>query len=292
MRILELWRNRKAVAGMNFRNRQLVLARNPRRLIALAKNKIATKERLATENIPVPAHIADVHFVQQLAPVYSRLQERAGGFVVKPASSSQGRGVLICNAALPDRILLHDGSPILLKDFKFYISQTLYGEFSFGLPVDAALFEERIRPSKSWIYEQLPGAPDLRIIVEHGRAIMAMARIPTRESDGRANLHCGGVGVGIDLQTGLTSHGVQHGRPTEIHPDTQEKLRQHKVHDFALCRELAERCFKAIPLGYMGVDIMYDINTGPVVLEVNARPGLAVQIANQIGLRASLSKSL
>lgn len=289
MNWLEIWRNRSAVVGMNYRNRQLVQAHNTRRLIALAKNKIATKECLLAEGVPVPAHIAEVHFVQELPKVYSTLQQYAGGFVAKPASSSQGRGVLICNAALPDRILLHDGSPLSYNDFKFYISQTLYGEYSFGLPVDAALFEQRIRPHKSWIYQELPGAPDLRIIVDQGKAIMAMARIPTVESEGRANLHCGGVGVGIDLETGRTTYAVQQGQPVLCHPDTKETLEHHLVTDFPLCRRMAERCFKAIPLGYMGVDIMYDVNNGPVVLEVNARPGLAVQIANRAGLRARLN---
>jgi len=271
--------------GMNFRNRHLVETYNPKPLIALARNKIATKHRLEAEAIPVPKTIAEVHFHQHLRVTYPRLIGHIGGFVVKPACSSRGNGVLVCNGAEPDRIVRHDGSTMRRADFEFYINQILYGEFSYGLPVDAALFEQRIHPRQSWIYEELPGAPDLRVIVHTGRAIMAMARIPTLVSCGRANLHRGGLGVGIDLERGRTTYGVQFGCPVERHPDTGVELGGREVPDFALCVELAERAYRALALGYMGVDLMYDATLGPVVIELNARPGLAVQTANRAGLR-------
>jgi hypothetical protein len=37
-------------------------------------------------------------------------------------------------------------------------------------------------------------------------------------------------------------------------------------------------------LGYMGTDMVLDKEEGPMVLELNARPGLAIQIANGAGL--------
>jgi D-alanine-D-alanine ligase-like ATP-grasp enzyme len=37
-------------------------------------------------------------------------------------------------------------------------------------------------------------------------------------------------------------------------------------------------------LGYIGADIVLDRLRGPVLLELNARPGLAIQVANQCGL--------
>jgi hypothetical protein len=40
----------------------------------------------------------------------------------------------------------------------------------------------------------------------------------------------------------------------------------------------------------MGVDIVLDQNLGPLILEMNARPGLAIQIANQAGLQTRLDK--
>lgn len=285
MNLLYYWSRRHEVMGMNYRNRHLVEAHNPKPLIALAKNKMATKQRLQAEGIPVPDTIAEVRFYRELAPVYQQLMERVGGFVVKPACSSRGHGVMVCSGAEPERLVMHDGSTVRRRDFEFFISQVLYGEYSYGRPVDAALFEQRIHAHQSWIYENLPGPPDLRIIVRAGRAIMAMTRVPTVASGGRANLHCGGIGVGIDLASGLTTYGVQFGRPAERHPDTGVEVGGHEVPDFDRCVELAERSYRALPLGYMGVDLMYDASLGPVVIELNARPGLAVQIANRSGLR-------
>ena len=40
----------------------------------------------------------------------------------------------------------------------------------------------------------------------------------------------------------------------------------------------------ALELGYVGVDFVIDANDGPVVLEANARPGLAIQVAHRHGL--------
>ena len=39
-----------------------------------------------------------------------------------------------------------------------------------------------------------------------------------------------------------------------------------------------------LELGYLGVDFVLDVRHGPVVLEANARPGLAIQVANRCGL--------
>jgi len=286
MKWLDYWARRREVMGMNFRNRHLVETCNPKPLIALAKNKAATKQRLLAQNIPVPLTIAEVHFQKHLAEVYPRLMEHTGGFVVKPACSSRGQGILVCRSAEPEGIVLHNGSLMPRRDFDFFISQILYGEYSYGRPVDAALFEQRVQADDSWIYENLPGPPDLRVIVHRGRALMAMARVPTLASQGRANLHRGGVGVGIELETGLTTHGVQFGVPVEHHPDTGAVLTGREVPDFARCVELAEGAYRALALGYMGVDLMYDAASGPMVIELNARPGLALQIANRAGLRA------
>ena len=40
---------------------------------------------------------------------------------------------------------------------------------------------------------------------------MGMVRIPTLASGGRANLHQGGIGVAMDLATGLTFRAVSRG---------------------------------------------------------------------------------
>jgi predicted ATP-grasp superfamily ATP-dependent carboligase len=51
---------------------------------------------------------------------------------------------------------------------------------------------------------------------------------------------------------------------------------------------IATRIAEFIPLGYIGVDIVLDAQHGPMVLELNARPGLAIQMANAAGLQTRL----
>jgi hypothetical protein len=41
-------------------------------------------------------------------------------------------------------------------------------------------------------------------------------------------------------------------------------------------------------LGYIGADVVLDARRGPMVLELNARPGLAIQLANRAGLMPRL----
>src|SRR5690606_28920705 len=51
--------------------------------------------------------------------------------------------------------------------------------------------------------------------------------------------------------------------------------------------QILDICMRAADtsgLGYVGADIVVDENKGPVVLELNARPGLSIQIANRAGL--------
>ena len=48
--------------------------------------------------------------------------------------------------------------------------------------------------------------------------------------------------------------------------------------------DIAVTCQEMTGLGYLGVDIMIDETLGPLMIEVNARPGLAIQMANGVGL--------
>lgn len=48
--------------------------------------------------------------------------------------------------------------------------------------------------------------------------------------------------------------------------------------------KLAAGCYELCGLGYIGVDMVLDEEKGPLILELNARPGLNIQIANDCGL--------
>ena len=128
------------------------------------------------------------------------------------------------------------------------------------------------------------GVPDIRVIVFRGYPIMAMVRLPTRASSGKANLHQGAVGAGIDLATGITLDGVVGTEVVTHHPDTTHAIAGLRIPDWETILDISARCFELTGLGYIGVDIVLDRDLGPLVLELNARPGLAIQIANRQGL--------
>jgi alpha-L-glutamate ligase-like protein len=280
-----------SVLGMNHRNRHLVSKLNDKALISLANDKAAAKERLAAAGVPVPATLYNIRSHRDIHPSYENLRKSGAGFVLKPSCSSRGRGVLICSQAQEKHVVGHDGTRIPRSHFAFLLAQILDGEFSFGRALDTAIIEQRLSPDASWIMPKAPGAPDLRIIVSHGTPVMAMARVPTEESDGKANLHRGAVGVGVDLTTGKTVGGVWKNRPVKHHPNTRETLAGHHVQGFQECLEAAKLSYQAVPLGYMGVDILFDAHLGPMVIEINARPGLAVQMANRQGLMHKCSNT-
>jgi len=134
------------------------------------------------------------------------------------------------------------------------------------------------------------GVPDIRLIVFKGYPVMGMLRLATAASDGKANLHQGAVGVGLDISSGRAVSAVQFNRPVELHPDTAKPLNQISIPGWQSLLELSARCYEVSELGYLGVDLVLDNQQGPLVLELNARPGLSIQIANQNGLLPRLTK--
>jgi alpha-L-glutamate ligase-like protein len=115
-----------------------------------------------------------------------------------------------------------------------------------------------------------------------------MLRLPTRASAGRANLHQGGIGAGVDLGTGRTHHAVLHNRFVEAHPDTGASVIGRQTPCWREVLAMSRQVAAVVGLGYIGVDIVIDAKRGPMLLEANARPGLAIQIANARGLRPRL----
>jgi len=118
---------------------------------------------------------------------------------------------------------------------------------------------------------------------------MAMVRLPTRQSRGRANLHQGAVAAAIHLVTGETFGGVHMGRAITAHPDTGALLAGRRMPSWDIIIASATRLAAVLGLGYVGVDFVLDASGLPVVLEANARPGLAIQVAHGFGLSARVA---
>ena len=89
---------------------------------------------------------------------------------------------------------------------------------------DHAMLEEKVE--FAGVFQELAaaGVPDMRIIVYRGVPAMAMARIPTRKSGGKANLHKGGIGLGNAMDSGKTTRGVYHNGILDEHPELGQPL--------------------------------------------------------------------
>lgn len=279
------------VVGMNYRNRHLISEFRQKKLVAIADDKLHTKRVLEDNQIATPKLLHAIGQIYEKEAVYESLVERGEPFVLKPSKSARGRGVMIFRGIDNDHATLWNGEHMDRSDFFFFIQKTLQGEYSFGRPQDGVLVEERIDSDGSWIMDDLPGAPDIRIVLLDGEPALAMARLPTEGSMGRANLHCGAVGVGISFENHRTLGGIHKNKPIDRHPNTNTPLSGLEVEDFEQCIELCRRCYAATPLDLLGVDLMRDTNRGPVVLEINARPGLGIQVANRKGILEEVNES-
>jgi alpha-L-glutamate ligase-like protein len=278
--------NRLGVLGINRRNRDFVMRYNERKYYPFADDKLRTKSIAIAAGIAVPDLYGVIETQRDIRNLPQILDGR-DGFVIKPACGSGGNGVLVLSRRgetfrRPDsRIMGYD-------EMGHHVSNILSGQYSLGGQPDRAMIEYRVRFDAVFEAVAYHGVPDLRIIVFKGYPVMAMVRLPTRASDGKANLHQGAIGVGIDIARGETLSGVAGTEIVNEHPDTLNPISGIKVPGWDAILELAAGTYELTKLGYMGVDIVLDRDRGPLILELNARPGLSIQIANRCGLHGRL----
>lgn len=275
------------VVGINMRNARFLLPNNPRRLYELVDNKLRTKA-LAEEH---GMNVAETYGVIGNPHDANRVEKFLKGndaFVIKPTRGSGGKGVLVIDGKNGDNFVKPSGTELTPGDLRNHVSNILAGLFSLGGKRDYALIEYRVRPAALLTALSFQGAPDIRVVMLHGYPVMAMLRASTKESDGRSNLHQGALGIGIDIATGITVRAIHHGKPVTIHPDLGVDLIGIQIPEWDTILKMSVTCQEMTGLGYLGVDIMIDETKGPLMIEVNARPGLAIQMANGIGLMKRL----
>lgn len=270
------------ILGMNKRNIHYIGAHNDRKYYPLVDNKLKTKVVAQNAGIAVPELLATIEHQSQLRNLKDIL---AGldSFVLKPSQGSGGKGILVIVRREGDTFIKASGQRLELRDVQRDISNILSGLYSLGGKPDVAMLEKLVEFDPIFERYSYEGVPDIRVIIYKGYPAMAMLRCSTRESDGKANLHQGAVGVGIDMASGKALTAVQHGVPVTHHPDTGYDFLELEIPQWERMLSLAASCYEVTHLGYLGVDIVLDKNLGPLILELNARPGLAIQIANNVG---------
>lgn len=277
-------RLRKAgVLGINRRNGAYTLKWNQRRFYPLVDDKLQTKRLCEEAGIPVPALYAVAHHHFQVRRLLDQVRDHED-FVLKPVHGAMGNGIVVIVGRDGDGLRRASGKRMSADAFRYHAAGIISGLYALGGQPDQAMIEERLIVHPLFRDIATNGVPDVRVVVFRGVPVMAMTRLPTAASGGRANLHQGAIGAGIDLVTGRTTFAVRHNRPCSRNPDSGIHVLGVEVPGFQTILEIAVRATDRTGLGYVGADLVLDEHRGPVVLELNARPGLAIQIANRTGL--------
>ncbi|MDH4330867.1 MAG: RimK/LysX family protein [Candidatus Moranbacteria bacterium] len=290
--MFDFFKKGSQILGMNARNLKYIRPSNRKKAIRIADDKMLSKRILKKGNIPVPKLIAKVSNHEDLDKFdWTKLPN---GFALKPNRGFGGEGIVVVygrKKGRPDAWVKADGTMVTIEDLKNHIRGILDGNFSLSETPDTAFFEERVQLLKLFKPYSYKGIPDIRVIVYNKVPVMAMLRVATKESGGKANLQQGAVGVGIDLATGVTTTAVQgKSKMIEYVPGTRLLLSGLKIPYWKEILELAVKAQEISGLGYLGADVTIDKERGPVFLELNARPGLSIQLANLTGLKKRLER--
>ena len=280
------------VLGLNERNADFIMRLNPRRFYPCVDDKSLTKALSLEAGMAVP----DLYGIIENQGDVRRFAEIVAlhdSFVVKPAAGSGGDGILVITGrSQRKRRCFRLASGVMLieeAEIAHHLSNIVSGQYSLSGNPDKALIEYCVRFDPIFAEVSYQGVPDIRIIVYRGYPTMAMVRLPTRASDGKANLHQGAVGAGVDIALGETLTGVLDNEVVDDHPDTGALIAGLRIPQWDFILESAARGYEVTGLGYLGVDIVIDRDRGPLILEMNARPGLNIQIANSTGLASRIA---
>tara|TARA_B100001123_G_scaffold450652_1_gene622763 strand:- start:2007 stop:2945 length:939 start_codon:yes stop_codon:yes gene_type:complete len=282
----------RGVLGINERNRAYIMRCNPRKFYPLVDDKYATKQLCLEHGINTPEPyglIQTQRDVKQLAEIVKEKKR----FVIKPAHGSGGNGIIVIDDVRPipdaeDLYIKSSGQAMRMPELFFHMDNIISGLFSLGGKSDQVLIEYCVKLHPFFKDISYKGVPDIRIIVYQGVPVMAMLRLPTRASDGKANLHTGGIGIGLSLAKGQTTYAVQFNRRISMHPDHGHALTDLVIPEWDTLVALAAKVESVLGLHYVGIDIVLDAEKGPMLLEANARPGISIQIANNTGLKHRL----
>ena len=273
------------VLSMNQRNLEYIYPNNARSDFPIADNKLLTKQVLAAVGVAVPkTYVSYSSFFE----MRNMAQDLAAfeTFVIKPAQGSGGGGILVMGSKYKDGWKTLGGTYYTLAELKKHIADIIFGVYSLGLS-DHAIIEAKIKQHEALNQLSPFGLTDVRMILYQHQPVLAMLRVPTKESDGKANLHQGALGVGIDIETGSATYATHYGEAIECHPDTQVSLQGFSLPFWQDIVQMSIKSAESVPLKYLGVDLVVSMDK-PLVLEVNVRPGIEIQNANMIGMRKIL----
>lgn len=272
---------------MNARNLKFIKPGNPKKAIRIVDNKLRTKTVLVKNGLPISDLIGKIRNRKEFYKF--DWVNLPSSFVLKPNRGLGGEGIMVTFGRKKNgKWVLPNNREATLEDIMLRVHNILDGDYSMSGAPDTAFFEERLKIHPSFKLYSYKGIPDVRVVIYNKVPIMAMLRMPTKASNGKANLHKGGIGLGIDIASGLTTYAIQSDRMIDTLPDLKISLRGIKIPYWEEILQLSIQAAGACGLNYAGVDIAIDREKGPVILELNARPGLSIQNANAAPLKERL----
>lgn len=275
------------ILGINARNLLYLKPFNSKKAIRMADSKLKTKQFLSARGIPVPKLFFVIRNVDELYKF--DLETLPTQFVLKPNMGFGGEGIIPFVGRKNGVFEKSSGQYLSQDEIVEHIGDILEGRFSITGLDDTAFFEQLITVDDVLSAYSYKGLPDIRIVVHNLIPVMAMLRLPTKESQSRANLHQGAIGVGIDISNGKATHIIQNNRIIDEVPGFGT-IRGLDIPFWEEILLIASKVQLETNLGYMAVDIAIDRTLGPVLLEINARAGLGVQVANLAPLKRRLDR--
>lgn len=274
--------------GQNSRNLDYIKSNNFALSRRLADSKLKTKEFLSSHKIAVPATLAILKKHEQITN--EMVDALDPPFVVKPNNGYGGKGILIFESKNADgSFLTNTGETYNTRRIKEHFHYIIDGFFSLSGGRDTVVIEKKIVLTQEIALLGKYGLPDLRVICYNMVPIMAMMRIPTEESGGKANLHGGACGVGIDIGTGKLTYITKGSKIIKSIPGIGD-VRGIVLPGWDDILGLAVKVQQVTKIGYLGCDIVLDEHDGPLLLEMNIRAGLEVQVANLAPLKSRLKR--
>jgi len=280
-----------SILGLNARSQLYSYKYNNKKGRKVCNSKILTERFLKKLGVPVP-NIFNV-FRRPQDVLNFNWDSLPSSFALKPSRGLGGQGIIVVKKRANSPTLgwiTTQRTIVSIDDLKLHTLDILEGAYSLGNEPDVAFIQEYVGRHKAFRKYAFRGTPDIRIIVFNKVPIMAMLRLPTRESQGKANLHQGAIGVGIDIATGITVKAILNGKFIKYKPGSERKLNGIKIPLWTTILKTAVNAQIASGMGYLGVDIVLDPEKGPMVLEMNAQPGLQIQLCNSSGLRKRLDR--
>lgn len=278
----------EGIMGINERNARYIYPNNPKKHYSLADDKIKSKQILHKHKIPCAETYAVIEGVRDIQSCWEKVAKSNNSIAIKPSKGFGGSGIKILRKN-------NTGNWISAKrklkenEIFMHMANIIMGIYSFG-STDRVLIEECIEPHNFFHNIYAAGVPDFRIITFKSKPILSMLRMPTKKSKGKANLHQGGIGVGIDMERGLLTQAFDGKSYMDEHPDSNVLIAGREIPFWNETVEVAIQTAELFPLDYLGVDIVIDVNKGPMIMEVNVRPGLGIQLVNKVGLKDVIEK--